>query len=93
MEGPAAAYQTWAQLIYKFLTLEQEYESTRSNETVKTVINTDFGRPYLPRASMEQRKSELLEKRAEDVPKRSVPDGVQFLVALEQTRLDVRVRR
>lgn len=81
MEGPAAAYQTWAQLIYKFLTAEQEYESTRSEETLKTVINTDFGRPYLPRASMEQRKRELLEQRAEEVPKRSVPDGVQFLTA------------
>lgn len=81
MEGPAAAYQTWAQLIYKYLTAEQEYESTRSEETLKTVINTDFGRPYLPRASLEQRKSELLEQRAEDVPKRSVPDGVQFLTA------------
>lgn len=81
MEGPAAAYQTWAQLIYKYLTAEQEYESTRSEESLKTVINTDFGRPYLPRASLEQRKSELLEQRAEDVPKRSVPDGVQFLTA------------
>lgn len=37
--------------------------------------------PYLPRASMEQRKSELLEQRAEPVPSRSVPDGVNFLVA------------
>ncbi len=81
MEGPAAAYQTWAQLIYKFLTAEQEYETTRSEETLKTVINTDFGRPYLPRASMEQRKSELLEQRAEETPKRSVPEGVQFLAA------------
>lgn len=81
MEGPAAAYQTWAQLIYKFLTAEQEYEATRSEETLKTVVNTDFGRPYLPRSSMEQRKSELLEQRAEDVPKRSVPDGVCFITA------------
>jgi phage terminase large subunit GpA-like protein len=63
MEGPAAAYQTWAQMIYKFLTAEQEYESTQSEETLKTVVNTDFGRPYLPRASIEQRKSELLEQR------------------------------
>jgi phage terminase large subunit GpA-like protein len=50
-----------AQMIYKFLTAEQEYESTQSEETLKTVVNTDFGRPYLPRASLEQRKSELLE--------------------------------
>ncbi|HCL8803976.1 TPA: phage terminase large subunit family protein, partial [Escherichia coli] len=35
----------------------------------------------LPRASMEQRKSELLEQRAEPVPHRSVPDGVNFLAA------------
>lgn len=45
MEGPAAAYQTWAQMMYKFLTAEQEYEATQSEETLKTVVNTDFGRP------------------------------------------------
>lgn len=81
MEGPAAAYQTLSQLVYKLLTAEQEYETTGSEEILKTVINTDWGLPYLPRASMEQRKSELLEQRAEPVPSRSVPDGVNFLVA------------
>ncbi|EFA4872737.1 phage terminase large subunit family protein [Escherichia coli] len=81
MEGPAAAYQTLSQLVYKLLTAEQEYETTGSEETLKTVINTGWGLPYLPRASMEQRKSELLEQRAEPVPSRSVPDGVNFLVA------------
>lgn len=81
MEGPAAAYQTLSQLVYKLLTAEQGYETTGSEETLKTVINTDWGLPYLPRASMEQRKSELLEQRAEQVPSRSVPDGVNFLVA------------
>ena len=81
MEGPAAAYQTLSQLVYKLLTAEQEYETTGSEETLKTVINTDWGLPYLPRASMEQRKSEVLEQRAEPVPSRSVPDGVNFLVA------------
>lgn len=81
MEGPAAAYQTLSQLVYKLLAAEQEYETTGSEETLKTVINTDWGLPYLPRASMEQRKSELLEQRAEPVPSRSVPDGVNFLVA------------
>lgn len=81
MEGPATAYQTLSQLVYKLLTAEQEYETTGSEETLRAVINTDWGLPYLPRASMEQRKSELLEQRAEPVPSRSVPDGVNFLVA------------
>ncbi|MBA1100389.1 phage terminase large subunit family protein, partial [Escherichia coli] len=43
MEGPAAAYQTWAQLVYKLLTAEQEYEATGSEETLRAVINTDWG--------------------------------------------------
>ncbi|EHD3454227.1 phage terminase large subunit family protein [Escherichia coli O124] len=81
MEGPAAAYQTLSQLVYKLLTAEQEYETTGSEETLRAVINTDWGLPYLPRASMEQRKSELLEQRAEPVPPRCVPDGVNFLAA------------
>ncbi|EJW4965876.1 phage terminase large subunit family protein [Salmonella enterica] len=81
IEGPAAAYQTLSQLVYKLLTAEQECETTGSEETLKTVINTDWGQPYLPRSSLEQRKSELLEQRAEPVPSRSVPDGVNFLVA------------
>lgn len=35
MEGPAAAYQTLSQLVYKLLTAEQEYETTGSEETLK----------------------------------------------------------
>lgn len=81
MEGPAAAYQTWAQLVFKYLSAEQEYQATGSEETLKAVINTDFGRPYLPRTALEQRKGEQLEQRAEEIPKRAVADGVKFLVA------------
>lgn len=81
MEGPAAAYQTWAQLVYKLLAAEQEYERTGGEETLKAVINTDWGLPYLPRSSTEQRKSETLMARAKPVNKRTVPDGVRFLVA------------
>ncbi|UVE63781.1 phage terminase large subunit family protein [Escherichia coli] len=78
MEGPAAAYQTWAQLVYKLLTAEQEYEATGSEETLRAVINTDWGLPYLPRASMEQRKSELLEQRAT-----ALTDNTQGATGLE----------
>lgn len=81
MEGPAAAYQTWAQLVYKLLTAEQEYEATQSEEALRAVINTDWGRPYLPRASVEQRQSDVLMKRAEDYGKRLVPPKVRFLLA------------
>ncbi|MBW7618117.1 phage terminase large subunit family protein [Citrobacter portucalensis] len=81
MEGPAAAYQTWAQLVYKLLTAEQDYEATGSEETLKTVINTDWGLPYLPRAASEQRRADVLMLRAEDYGKRLVPPKVRFLLA------------
>ncbi|EJU0484375.1 phage terminase large subunit family protein, partial [Escherichia coli] len=44
MEGPAAAFQTWEQLIFKLLAAEEEYERTGSEETLKAVVNTDIGR-------------------------------------------------
>ena len=81
MEGPAAAYQTWAQLVYKLLTAEQEFEATGSEETLKAVINTDWGVPYLPRAAVEQRRGDALMARAESLSKRVVPPEVRFLLA------------
>ncbi|CAI2035610.1 Bacteriophage tail assembly protein [Serratia fonticola] len=81
MEGPAAAYQTWAQLVYKLVIAEQEFERTSSEETLKAVINTDWGLPYLPYSDSEQRKGDVLAARAEAVLKRHVPVGVHFLVA------------
>lgn len=81
MEGPAAAYQTLAQLVYKRLTAEQEYEATGSEETLKAVINTDWGQPYLPRAAVDQRQGGELMARAENYGKRLVPPKVRFLLA------------
>lgn len=81
LEGPAAAYQTLSQLVYKLLSAQQDYEANGSEETLKAVINTDWGLPYIPQSSVEQRKSETLMARATVVTKRTVPDGVRFLVA------------
>ncbi|MGU0161060.1 terminase gpA endonuclease subunit [Escherichia coli] len=68
MEGPAAAYTRPLATRLQTAYCRTGDDATGSEETLKTVINTDWGLPYLPRASMEQRKSELLEQRAEPVP-------------------------
>ena len=81
LEGPAAAYQTWAQLTYKLLTAEHEFEMTGSEETLKAVTNTDWGLPYLPRSALEQRRSDELMLRREETEKRTVPYGCRFLLA------------
>ncbi|KAB7896001.1 phage terminase large subunit family protein [Rouxiella sp. S1S-2] len=81
MEGPAAAYQTWAQMVYKLLCAEQVFETTGSEQTLRAIINTDWGRPYLPKAAGEQRRSDELMARAKDYGKRLVPVEVRFLMA------------
>lgn len=81
VEGPAAAYQTLQQLVYKKLTAEQDYEATGSEETLKAVTNTDWGEPYMPRSAVDQRRGDELMARAEDYGKRLVPPKVRFLVA------------
>ena len=81
MEGPAAAFQSWASLSEKLARAEETYKQTGSQETLKTVINTDWGRPYLHRRAINQRSSQRLLDRAEVVEKRRVPHGVRFLTA------------
>ncbi|MDG6894533.1 phage terminase large subunit family protein [Volucribacter amazonae] len=81
LEGPAAAYQTWSQLTYKLLNAEQEYEMTGSEETLKAVINTDWGLPYLPRSALEQRRADELMERRESWEAKTVPAQCRFLIA------------
>lgn len=79
MEGPAAAYQTWRSLASKLAAAEETYKQTGSQETLKSIINTDWGRPYVHRQGENRRSSDRLMDRAEQVGKRMVPGGVRFL--------------
>ncbi|SHK53561.1 phage terminase large subunit family protein [Halomonas caseinilytica] len=81
MEGPAAAFQSWVSLAEKLERAEETFEQTGSQETLKTVINTDWGRPYQHRRGDVQRSSARLMDRAEQVERRTVPHGVRFLTA------------
>jgi phage terminase large subunit GpA-like protein len=81
MEGPAAAYQTWPSLGQKLLDAEASYENTDSQETLKSVLNTDWARPYLHRTSANQRSSDSLMEKAEGFAKRVVPRKARFLTA------------
>lgn len=81
MEGPSAAFQSWSSLAEKLKRAEETYEQTSSQETLKTVINTDWGRPYQYRRAATQRSSQRLLDRAEQVERRTVPHGVRFLTA------------
>lgn len=66
MFGPAAAFTTWKELVLKQLNAEAAFESTQSEEKLKTVMNTDFGEPYTPKHLESGRLPETLKARAED---------------------------
>lgn len=81
MEGPAAAYQTWASLVTKLKAAEDTFEATGNQKDLQSVTNVDWGRPYLNKVAASQRSSQRLLDRAEQTERRTVPRGVRFLTA------------
>lgn len=81
LKGPAAAFSTWGGLVESYLRAMEEYETTGSQEALKTTTNTDQGEPYVPVNLSDQRLPEDLMARAEDLGTKTVPDGVRFLTA------------
>lgn len=81
MEGPAAAFQTWTSLAEKLERAEETYESTGSEKTLKTVINVDWGLPYLSKAMQEESSTRNVSDLAEDFPRYIVPSEARFLLA------------
>jgi len=67
MEGPAAAYQSWQSLAEKLQRAEAEFETLGSQESLRSVINTDWGRPYASRVAAKTRSSMRLMDRAEQI--------------------------
>lgn len=80
LNGMAAAFTSWSGLVNTFLTAEEEYENTQSEEALKKFYNTDLGEPYMPKAVGEERLPEDLLARAEPFEEKLVPMGTRFIV-------------
>lgn len=90
LKGPAAAFADWTDMTLKYLKAVDEFEATGSEEALKTTINTDQGKPYLPAGIEAERLPEELKARAQErLGERVVPEGVRFLIAT----VDVQKRR
>lgn len=81
LKGPAAAFSTWGQLVSKWIEAERDYESTGSQEALKTTTNTDQAEVWTPRGVETITTPEELQSQAVDLPKREVPLSVRFLLA------------
>lgn len=83
-KGPAAAFASWQQLVFKFLTAKEEFERTGSENALMVTVNVDHGEPYTPKQLEAGRLPEELKDRAEDWGGSAeypvVPEGVRFLI-------------
>ena len=68
LNGVIASFISWRDLVINYLTAEEEYERTGSEESLKKFYNNDLGEPYLPKAVDSARLPEVLRSRAEKVP-------------------------
>lgn len=81
LKGVAASFSDWKTLVFNYLSAEDEYESSGSEEALKTTINTDQGEPYTPKSVANDRSPETLQGRAFNFGDRVVPAPVRFLIA------------
>ncbi|EIA5325188.1 TPA: phage terminase large subunit family protein [Vibrio parahaemolyticus] len=79
-KGPTAAFQTWNQLVYKYLAAMNDYERTGSLENLKATTNTDQGKPFTPPRNTDRNANDLMDRRS-DLGVKVVPDWVRFLTA------------
>ncbi len=80
LNGMAAAFTTWPGLVQTYLTAQEEFASTGSEEALKKFYNTDLGEPYIPKAMDSERLPEHLQSRAEELGEKQVPLGTRFIV-------------
>jgi phage terminase large subunit GpA-like protein len=81
MEGPAAGFATWKDIIWKYLSALREYDRTKDETALKATIMTDQGKPYAPMSEKSGLLPEHLKARAVEAKVGEVPKDVRFLVA------------
>jgi phage terminase large subunit GpA-like protein len=81
LSSVAAAYQSWPKLLEKYAVAIQAYARTGDETDIKSTVNLDQGRAYLPLGVAKSKSGHELQDRVEDWPEGCVPDGVRFLIA------------
>lgn len=86
--GGAAAYQTRQSIVLKYLDAKAEAEKTGNEKALKGVVNGDIGAPYKFLQVKSARAIFPITRRKETTQKRTVPEGVRFLVACVDVQAD-----
>lgn len=78
--GVNACFQTWASQVSDYLKALQHFEETGDEKQLKTVANINRAEIYTPQVADGELMPEEFEDRAEDLPKKQVPENCLFLV-------------
>ena len=81
LSSVAAAYQSWDEILQAYAVAIQDFARTGSEVAIKSTVNLDQGRAYLPMAVGRTQSNEELKKVAFDWPYGFVPGWVRFLIA------------
>lgn len=97
MKGTAAAFQTWGQLVKRYLDAVAEFEATGDEQPLKVTVNTDQAEPYLDKAQQAEASVDVttLAARAEPYPFRVVPAAARLLIAsvdVQKSSFEIQVR-
>lgn len=97
MKGTAAAFQTWGQLVKRWLDAQREYAATGDEEPLKVTVNTDQAEPFLSKAQEAEAAVDVqtLHGRAEAYAWQVVPAGARVLIVsvdVQKTSFEIQVR-
>lgn len=97
LNGVAANFTTWTDLVVSYLNASLDLERTMSEDALRKFFNTDLAQPYIPKSAESELLPEVLKARAERFPTEEmdleerinrnpmvqpmVPEDVRFLVA------------
>lgn len=68
LNGIAANFTTWTNLVVSYLNATNEFDKTQSEDSLKKFYNTDLGVPYMPKTQESELLPETLKDRAEQLP-------------------------
>lgn len=98
LDGAAASFSTWSELVQQYCQAVQRFELTGDEEALKTAYNTGQAQPYLPRSAtsdLEVTVQGLRDKaRGLDIPKGMAPSWTRYItvsVDVQGTRFAVGV--
>jgi len=82
LKGPAAAFQSWTELVTKYESAVEEFERTSDETSLKTTVNVDQGHPHKPRSlgAGSEISPQSLKDRAEPYRLLVAPAATRFIL-------------